>query len=197
MIVPIGQWIFKEACRQAKVWHEQHPKEPPLVTCVNVSAREFQNPELIEEIAESIRETGVDPTCMELEVTESVLMEHGEDTLSKLRKLKELGVNIAIDDFGTGYSSLSYLQRMPVNYLKIDRSFVNELGTSPESSVLLSAIINLARSLNVKTVAEGVETEAQLSRLKEMGCDMAQGYYFAKPQPSDGVSELLTANYGP
>ena len=195
LIVPIGQWVFKTACRQARVWHEQHPKEPPLITCVNVSVREFQNPSLVEDMAESIRETGVDPACVELEITESVLMKYGEDTFSKLRGLRELGVNIAIDDFGTGYSSLSYLQRLPVEYLKIDRSFVDQLGKNPESNILVSTIINLARSLAIKTVAEGVETEDQLSDLREMGCDIAQGYYFAKPRPAEEVSARLAENY--
>lgn len=148
-------------------------------------------------MAEAIRETGVEPSCIELEITESVLIKYSEDTFDKLRKLKQLGLKVTIDDFGTGYSSLSYLQHLQADYLKIDRSFVNEPGESPEGDVLLAAIINLARSLGMGTIAEGVETEAQLSRLRELECDIAQGYYLARPQPADEVSKLLTEDYGP
>ncbi len=148
---------------------------------MNLSGKQLQHQALVEEIDDALQETGLDPTALNLEITESVIMEDAPSTLATLQKLKELGVNLAIDDFGTGYLSLSRLRRFPVDYLKIDRSFVGGLGKDPDDTALVSEIVSLAHSLGLKVVAEGVDTAEQLARLREMGCEFAQGYYFSKP----------------
>jgi EAL domain-containing protein (putative c-di-GMP-specific phosphodiesterase class I) len=146
---------------------------------------------LAEEVGAALRETGLDPATLELEITESVVMENAPSTLATLKKLKELGVNLAIDDFGTGYSSLSYLRRFPVDFLKIDRSVTQGLGEDPTNEAIVSALVTLAHALDERVVAEGVETEAQLACLREIGCDFAQGYYFAKPLPDEEAYILV------
>ncbi len=181
LIVPIGRWVLEEACRQARRWHDRFPDRPPLKVCVNLSGKQLQHQALVEEIDDALQETGLDPTALNLEITESVVMEDAPSTLATLQELKELGVNLTIDDFGTGYLSLSRLRRFPVGYLKIDRSFVVGLGKDPDDTVLVSGMVSLAHSLGLKVVAEGVETAEQLARLREMGCEFAQGYYFSKP----------------
>lgn len=191
MIVPIGLQVLKKALQQAKVWQERYPGDPPLLMCVNLSARQFQHPEMVQDIVGIIRDTGVDPNCLDLEITESLVMKYGESNLSRLRELRDMGIKIAIDDFGTGYSSLAHLQRLPADYLKIDRSFIDGLKASPENKVLVSTITYLAHSLGLSVVAEGVETIAQLAQVRELGCDMAQGYYFAEPQPAMEIDALL------
>ncbi len=191
MIVPIGLQVLKKALQQAKVWQERYPGDPPLLMCVNLSARQFQHPEMVQDIVEITRDTGVDPNCLDLEITESIVMKYGESNLSRLRELRDMGIKIAIDDFGTGYSSLAHLQRLPADYLKIDRSFIDGLKASPENKVLVSTITYLAHSLGLSVVAEGVETIAQLAQVRELGCDMAQGYYFAEPQPAMEIDALL------
>ncbi len=128
LIVPIGRWVLIEACRQMAEWQEQYPSDPPLVMCVNLSAKQFQHPTLVQDVAQVLQETGLDPSSLNLEITESVVMEDARSTIATLKKLKDLGVELTIDDFGTGYSSLSYLKRFPVRFLKIDRSFVERLG---------------------------------------------------------------------
>ena len=191
MIVPIGRWVLEQACRQAKEWHERYPNELPLMMCVNLSARQFHHPGLVQDVAEVLRRTGLESRSLDLEITESVLMEHGPSTVAALRELEALGVQLALDDFGTGYSSMSYLRRFPVKSLKLDRSFVCELEEGPESRVILSAMIGLARALGMKAIAEGVETAEQVAQLREMGCEMAQGNYFWEPLSSEEASALL------
>jgi len=189
LILPIGQWVLREACNQLRTWQEQYPSTEPLVMGVNLSAREFFQPSLIAEI---LRETGVDPQTLQLEITEgAVAYNHAQNANNKLRDLKALGVQLAIDDFGMGYSSLSYLKRFPVNVLKIDRSFVRELGKDLKDTKIVAAIIHLARALDLKVIAEGVETAEQVEQLRKMKCDVAQGYYFSEPLPSEAVSALL------
>jgi EAL domain-containing protein (putative c-di-GMP-specific phosphodiesterase class I) len=189
LILPIGQWVLREACNQLRTWQEQDPSTGPLVIGVNLSTREFFQPSLIAEI---LRETGVDPQTLQLEITEgAVAYNHAQNANNMLRDLKALGVQFAIDDFGMGYSSLSYLKRFPVNVLKIDRSFVRELGKDLKDTKIVAAIIHLARALDLKVIAEGVETAEQVEQLRKMGCDVAQGYYFSKPLPSEAVSALL------
>ena len=191
LIVSIGRWVLKEACRQARRWQDRLQGRPPLKVCVNLSAKQFQHYALSEEVEAALRETGLDPASLDLEITESVVMKDAPATLATLRELKGLGVNLAIDDFGTGYSSLSYLRRFPVDFLKVDRSIIEGLSKDPKNEAILSAVVTLAHALDEQVVAEGVETARQLARLREIGCDFAQGYYFAKPLPSEAAGALL------
>jgi diguanylate cyclase (GGDEF)-like protein/PAS domain S-box-containing protein len=189
LIMPIGQWVLREACKQLRTWQEQYPNLAPLVMSVNLSTREFFQPSLIAEI---LRETGVDPRTLQLEITEgAVAYDNAQNANNTLWNLKTLGVQLAIDDFGMGYSSLSYLKRFPVDLLKIDRSFVRELGKDLKDTKIVAAIIHLARALDLKVIAEGVETAEQVEQLRKMECDMVQGSYFSKPLPSGAVSDLL------
>jgi diguanylate cyclase (GGDEF)-like protein/PAS domain S-box-containing protein len=189
LIMPIGQWVLREACKQLRTWQEQYPNIAPLVMSVNLSTREFFQPSLIAEI---LRETGVDPRTLQLEITEgAVAYDNAQNANNTLWNLKTLGVQLAIDDFGMGYSSLSYLKRFPVDLLKIDRSFVRELGKDLKDTKIVAAIIHLARALDLKVIAEGVETAEQVEQLRKMECDMVQGSYFSKPLPSGAVSDLL------
>jgi EAL domain-containing protein (putative c-di-GMP-specific phosphodiesterase class I) len=194
LIVPMGRWVLEEACRQARAWRDLRPNSPLHFMSVNLSARQFEHPDLVRDVARVLRETGLEPGCLVLEITESVVMNDARSTIGTLGELKALGVRIAIDDFGTGYSSLSYLRRFPVDYLKVDRSFVDGLGENPGDAVLVSGIIDLAHALGLKVVAEGVETQEQLELLQNIGCDLAQGYHFAKPLPDQEASALLFTN---
>jgi diguanylate cyclase (GGDEF)-like protein len=194
LILPIGRWVLEEACRQARAWQEQHLSDPPLVMCVNLSARQFQRSNLAQEVAEVLRETGLEQRCLELEITESVVMEDAQSTISTLRELKDLGVRLTIDDFGTGYSSLSYLKRFPIDFLKIDRSFVDGLTKEPEYVEIVSAIVTLAHTLGMQVIAEGVENAEQLAQLRGLGCDLAQGYYFSESLPAEAASAFLATN---
>ena len=196
LIVALGRWVLEEACRQARRWQDERPKEPPTKICVNLSAREFQRPDLAESVADVLEKTGLEPGSLDLEITESLAMEDTARTVDALRALKELGVGLSIDDFGTGHSSLSYLRRFPVDNLKMDKTFVDELGHSREDTALVSTTIGLAHAFGLKVVAEGVETADQLERLRDLGCDFAQGYYFSKPLPSGAASALLAAEPG-
>jgi diguanylate cyclase (GGDEF)-like protein/PAS domain S-box-containing protein len=187
LIVPLGRWVLREACRQAVSWGDHRVK-----MAVNVSVRQFDRGDLAEVVAEVLAETGLAADRLCLEVTESVLMTETDASLDQLLRLKALGVGLAIDDFGTGYSSLAYLRRFPVDTLKIDRSFVERLtGSSTDDSALADTIVTLGKSLGMATVAEGIEEYGQLAALREMGCDYAQGYYFARPLPADEATRLL------
>lgn len=179
LIVPIGQWVLYEACRQGVMWARQG--QPPLRLAVNVSALQFERPDFVDMVAACLRETGFPAQYLELELTERVVMHHAEGAAQRMQQLRDLGVSIAVDDFGTGYSSLSYLSRLPLNVLKIDRSFVSHLQAPSSSSPVVRAIITLARSLGLETVAEGVETPEELQLLRQMGGHLAQGYLFARP----------------
>jgi diguanylate cyclase (GGDEF)-like protein len=190
LIVPIGEAVLEEACRQAKEWQEQRPSDPPAV-CVNLSARQFWEPGLASTVGRILDETELDPHHLFLEITESTAMSDAPATAATLRELQDLGVRAIIDDFGTGYSSLSYLERFPVDYVKIDRSFVGGLGKEPGAAVLASGVISLAHALGLKVIAEGVETEEQFERLREMGCDLAQGFYLAEPLSGEEAGALL------
>ena len=191
LIVPIGQWVLGEACRQGKEWQRHYPSEPPLMMSVNLSARQFEHPELAEDIARVLEKTGVDPCSLNLEITETVAMGDAPQAARIMRELKALGVKISIDDFGTGFSSMSYLQQFPADYLKIDCSFVSRLGESPEDMALVTGIVGLAHTLGMRTVAEGVESADQLAKVREVGCDLAQGYHFSKPLLSKEAAVLL------
>jgi diguanylate cyclase (GGDEF)-like protein len=187
LIIPVGRWMIKESCRQAHRWHDKYPDSPPLEVSVNLSAKQFQHPGLAEDVARNLRETGLEPATLVLEITESVLMEDAPHTIAMLEKLKSLGVKLAIDDFGTGYSSLSYLKHFPVDYLKIDCSIVEDLEQDPKNEAIVSAAITLAHALGAQAVAEGVETSEQLRRVRELGGDAGQGYYFCEPRSSEAA----------
>ena len=189
LIVPIGEWSLRAACRQSKSWQDDGLTPPPIA--VNISARQFQQGNLAEVIVRILQETGVDPHRLEIELTESSIMRNAEAAAKTLNQLKAIGIKISIDDFGTGYSSLGYLKRLPVDVLKIDRSFVQDLNTDPDDAALVMAIITLAHNLGLEVIAEGVETEEQLGFLRLLRCDGAQGYLFGKPAPADECRALL------
>lgn len=193
LIVPLGRWVLAEACRQARIWHERFPSHPPFHISVNLSARQLQQPKLVEEVTHILQETGLPPGSLMLEITESVLMEAAEANRAILEQLRRLKVRIAIDDFGTGYSSLSYLRRFPVDVLKIDRAFVNGLEQNAEDTAIVKTVVMLAHILGLEVVAEGVETAAQLAQLQALECEFGQGYYFAKPLPGEAIEALLAA----
>ncbi|MBA4116185.1 MAG: EAL domain-containing protein [Rubrobacter sp.] len=193
LIVSIGRWVLEEACRQAREWQEQHPSGPQIMMSVNVSAAQFRCPELVEDVARVLQETGLEAGMLTLEITEGVLLKDAQANADTLERLKGLGVRLAIDDFGTGYSSLAYLKRLPVDYLKIDRSFVTNLERDSKDRLLVSGVIYLAHGLGLKVIAEGVEKAEQLAQLQQMGCDMAQGYYFSRPLASEAAT-LLASN---
>ena len=194
LIIPIGREVIAEVCQQARGWHQQFVHNPPLLMSVNISARQLQDPTFAEDITQILQEFKVDPNAFELEITESVVMGDQDDIFDRLSELKRLGVRLAIDDFGTGYSSLSYLRRLPVETLKIDKSFISGLGRNPKDRLIASATISLAQTLGLAVVAEGVETARQATHLRKLGCDLAQGYYFAKPLTSKDASEFIAAN---
>ena len=191
LIVPIGQWVLREACRQAREWQLEFPSIPPLVMSVNLSAKQFQNPNLVQEISQALAESGLAAGSLKLEITESVVMQDAPATLAKLKALKDLGIRLAIDDFGTGYSSLGYLKRFPVDTIKIDRSFVKGLSKDGNDNAIVRAVITVAKTLNMDVTAEGVETEQQRIELKALGCDRAQGFLFARPAAAEHVGPLL------
>jgi len=188
LIIPLGEWVLLEACSQAQAWQARHPG---LRIAVNLSARQFRQKDLIGMIERVLAETGLAPTLLELELTESMLMHHAEETVGILTRLDEMGVRLAIDDFGTGYSSLSYLKRFPIHSLKVDRSFVRDISTDPDDAAIVTAIVAMARSLNLDVTAEGVETEEQATFLRSLACHQAQGYYFGRPMPAQEFAARL------
>jgi EAL domain-containing protein (putative c-di-GMP-specific phosphodiesterase class I) len=181
LILPLGKWVLETAAIQAKQWQLEHPMTPPLRVGVNLSARQLQDDGLIDVIGEVLRSTGLEPSSLILEVTESVLMRDTQSTMEVLRAIKQLDVQIAVDDFGTGYSSLSYLKHFPVDVIKIDKSFIDGIENGTEDAKLVRAIIQLGESLGLKTVAEGIETRVQLEELRRLGCKEGQGFYVARP----------------
>ena len=193
MIVAIGEWVLRKACQQAAQWRTQFDRE--LVISVNVSMRQLASKGFVETVIDALQTTQLPPNCLKLEVTESLLMQQPKDTLYKLHELRESGVTIAIDDFGTGYSSLSYLHQMPLDVLKIDRSFVNGMFDSGKHLAIVRAILALATSLQLKVIAEGVETIEQLQQLQVLGCDMVQGYFFSRPLAVTEAAKLIVQNW--
>lgn len=189
LILPIGDWVLNEACQQNREWQKQGLL--PVVVAVNLSALQFHQKTLQHSITQALEKAGLEPEYLELEVTESAIMSDAEDVLGTMKQLRDKGLELAIDDFGTGYSSLSYLKRFPVGKLKIDRSFIRDIHEDPDDAAISTAIISLARNLNLKTVAEGIETMPQLDFLRSHGCDQGQGYLFGKPVPAEQFAQLL------
>ncbi|MDF2704312.1 MAG: hypothetical protein K0S10_3260, partial [Rubrobacteraceae bacterium] len=197
LIIQIGQWVLREACKQARIWQERYPGTPPLTISVNLSTREFFHPKLV---AEVLDESEIDPASLQLEITEGAMASNGTYSTDRtLRKLKRMGVQLAIDDFGLGYSSLSYLKRFPVDFLKVDRSFIAGLGQDTDGASkdaeIVRAMIDLTHALGLKVIAEGVETSEQLARLRNMKCDLAQGNYFSEPLPSEALAVILDEDF--
>jgi EAL domain-containing protein (putative c-di-GMP-specific phosphodiesterase class I) len=192
LIRPLGAWVLGEACRQAAEWQRANSqRDKPFSLSVNLSGKQLQHVQVVEDVAQALRESGLPPDSLVLEMTESVLLDDNETVLDILRQLKALGARLAIDDFGTGYSSLSYLHRFPVDILKIDRSFVERLSHASDNAELARTIVRLGQSLQLVTVAEGVEDSAQFLALRRMGCDVGQGYYFGRPMESEEIGRLL------
>jgi diguanylate cyclase (GGDEF)-like protein/PAS domain S-box-containing protein len=191
LIEPLGRWVQERACQQILDWHEQRPDARPFDVAVNLSARQVAHRDLPATIAEIIARTGLDPVHLQLEITESALVEESATAIASLEALNEIGVRLVLDDFGTGYSSLAYLNRFPFHALKIDRSFVDALGIEQERTAIVEAIIGMARALSLEVIAEGVENEVQLAELRRLGCDYAQGHLFHAAMPAGDVSRLL------
>ncbi len=188
-IIPIGKWVLHTACKQARKWHEMDHKG--IYVAVNLSPRQFKEPDLVETVEQVLEDTGLSPDCLKLEVTESGIMENPEQAITTMKILRAKGIHFSIDDFGTGYSSLSYLKRFPIDTLKIDRSFVIECITNKDDQEIIKTIISMAQNLGIDTIAEGVENKEQLDFLVRHGCCMMQGYYFGRPMPADKFEEIL------
>lgn len=191
LIVPLGEWILGEACRQMQEWRDQHDGALDVSVTVNISIRQFMQKELVEIVSKALKKSGLPPRSLILEITESFMLQDTEATILKLHDLKKLGIRLAIDDFGTGYSSLSYLQRFPIDILKIDKSFVDKLGQGSEGNAVARAIIMMGDSLNLRTIAEGIEHPEQIVALQSLGCEAGQGFHFAKPLTKEDMDAYL------
>jgi EAL domain-containing protein (putative c-di-GMP-specific phosphodiesterase class I) len=196
LIVPIGMWVLAEACRQAKGWQVENQSEPLLAIAVNLSARQLHHPDLVARVAAVLQDTGLPPASLQLELTESLLIDDLPATRQTLNDLKGLGVRLAVDDFGTGYSSLSYLRRFTVDTIKVDRSFVTTLTHDHEDRTvaIVRAVIALGHDLGMNVLAEGIETADQLRLLQSLGCSQGQGYYFTEPRPSNDLGAFLNSS---
>ncbi|MBC7455759.1 MAG: bifunctional diguanylate cyclase/phosphodiesterase, partial [Massilia sp.] len=192
LIVPIGEWALRAACRQLKLWHDAG--HPDLKMAVNLSPRQLEQGDFCALVGSILKDTGIPASALELEITEGILMQRSEVNLATLTELSKMGIQLSVDDFGTGYSSLAYLQRFPVDALKIDQSFVRDIGTDANDTALVTAIIAMANSLHLKVIAEGVETRQQSEFLMAQGCSAAQGFYYSCALPADALSALLDDN---
>ena len=197
LIIAIGRWVLQTACKEARRLQHLYPKDPPLSMSVNLSARQLQSPTIVADVREALEESGIDPSTLTLEVTETAMMKNIDLSLMRLRELRDLRVRIAIDDFGAGYSSLGYIRQFPVDILKVDKSFIDKIDEGEEELALAGAIIDMAKVLNLLPVAEGVERVEQLERLVELGCDSAQGYYFARPGSQADVESHISGERDP
>jgi EAL domain-containing protein (putative c-di-GMP-specific phosphodiesterase class I) len=187
----LGQWVLRSACEQVRAWQELGLR---LRVSVNLSTRQFQQADFVETVRKTLQETEVAASSLELEITETTAMQNVETTVAVLEALRELGVAVSIDDFGTGYSSLHSLKRFPVSAVKIDPAFIQDVSASGEGGTIAGAMIDIARSLKIRVIAEGVETEAQYAFLRRRECDEAQGFYFSHPLPPDVLTRLLTGD---
>jgi len=194
LIIPMNRQLLREACQHLRSWQSEFPSDPPLTMSVNITSREFAQPDLASEIRKSLEQTGIDPSCLQLEIIETIAMGDAEKSGHVLGQLKALGVRLSIDDFGTGYSSLSRLRRIPVDTLKIDRAFISNMDSDKENREIVRAIIVLAHNLGLKVVAEGTETEEHINLLKQFNCEMAQGYLFSRPADDQAMLKLLASN---
>jgi EAL domain-containing protein (putative c-di-GMP-specific phosphodiesterase class I) len=189
LIAEVGKWVLFEACRQTKYWHDHGI--PGLKVSVNVSAVQFRQGDLTEVVAAALAQTGLPGTCLDLEITETVLMQEAQATIATLKSLKAMGVCVSVDDFGTGYSSLAYLKRFPIDTLKIDKSFMREVTVDSHNAAIVRTVIALAKSLDLESIAEGVETSEQVDFLRAEGCDRLQGYFFSRPLPAPALYEFV------
>jgi EAL domain-containing protein (putative c-di-GMP-specific phosphodiesterase class I) len=192
LMIPIGQWVFEQACRQASKWQQQYLNDPPLLVSINLSAKQFKGDGISGALAQILRETDVDPSGLCLEIPENTVMEQGNSAVEILHDLKALRVKLTIGDFGVGYSSLSYLKRFPFDYLKIDRSFIEDLKQNSQDQEVVTAITSLAHALNMEVVGEGIESASQYTQLQVLACEMVQGDYFSEPLPVEAASALIT-----
>jgi EAL domain-containing protein (putative c-di-GMP-specific phosphodiesterase class I) len=192
LVIPIGWWVLREACRQMREWQAQFPMHPPLTISVNLSSKQFMQSDLTGQIEQILQETGLDPRSLRLEITESTIMEDPGSTAALLSQVRALGVQVQLDDFGTGYSSLSYLHQFPIDTIKIDRSFVKRIEEDGNNSEIVRTIVTLARNLAMNVIAEGIETATQLAHLGVMECEYGQGYYISRPLDRE-VAETLIA----
>ncbi|MEU4624716.1 EAL domain-containing protein [Actinoplanes sp. NPDC023801] len=192
LIVPLGRWVLREACQQLARWQQQSAAAADLKINVNLSARQFQYPDLVDDVREAIEQAGIDARCLTLELTESMLLQDIDAAVEKLRTLRRLGVRLAIDDFGTGYSSLNYLKQLPVDVLKIDRTFITRVATDADDKALVDAVISMGQALRLHTVAEGIETDDQWETLHRLGCDYGQGFLFGRPVAPSFIDTLLS-----
>src|SRR6185503_11544175 len=193
LINEIGEWVLREGCRQAREWQDLGLSKERRIA-INLSARQFGDRAFLDMVTRVLQDTRLDASCLELEITESQVMRQTEGMIQLLNRLAEMGVHLAIDDFGTGYSSLSYLKRLPIQKLKIDQSFIRDITVDPNDTAIVVAIINMAKSLDMETIAEGVETAGQLALLRSKGCRTGQGFYFSRPVPSREIYPLLRTN---
>jgi EAL domain-containing protein (putative c-di-GMP-specific phosphodiesterase class I) len=191
LIIAINRALLQDACRQLRSWQTEFPSDPPLIMSVNVAPKQFAQQDLRTDIALTIKQTAVPPDTLQLEILETTAMRDAERAVNMLSELRSVGVRLSIDDFGTGYSSLSRLQRLPVDCLKIDRSFICKMDEDRDSQEIVRMIIAMAHALGIKVVAEGTETEMQSSTLRRLGCEMAQGYLFSRPAPAEVITDLL------
>jgi EAL domain-containing protein (putative c-di-GMP-specific phosphodiesterase class I) len=198
LIVPLGRFVLREACRQVRAWQARYPSRPPMTVAVNLSARELDEPGLVASVRSALEDSGLDPASLVLEITETLLLVDLAQTVRTLAELRALGVRLAVDDFGTGYSSLAYLENLPVDILKIDKSFVDRIGEAAdavapgrEQSVMVAAISQLGHALQLQMVAEGIELAEQADTLRGLACHYGQGFYFARPLPAEALAALL------
>ncbi len=197
LILPIGRWVLETACAQLRDWQRRLPAAAGLGLSINLSARQFAQADLVGTVAAILDHTRIDPAQVELEITESVVMDQSEASIERLRGLRGLGVRLALDDFGTGYSSLAYLRRLPLDTIKMDRSFVSGLGEEPLDLPIVRTVISLAHGLGIDVVAEGIETVGQHEALRALACDRGQGFWFARPLPAEAMERLLATATGP
>jgi len=197
LIIPLGEWILNEACDQMRQWQNQFPDFGPLLMSVNLSGKEFLQPGLVKRINHALQRTGLPAECLKLEITESVIMDNASEATTMLEQLRALGAQISIDDFGTGYCSLSYLHTFPLDVLKVDRSFVSRMSDTPTNAEIVRTIVVLAHNLGLEVIAEGVETETDVERLRALGCEYAQGYYFSRPLSAEQATEVLSHAFLP